>query len=135
MIVIIVDIYLLTCTNSVNIEIFVFLRRYRLFSGKFNLVVFISPVIGWEFNRSRNATDYVLPEDVTTLLTTSVCSRDYPPHVLLIVCSSIENFALRTAIRETWAAMAFETFNISVAFLMGVSQDGQIDVSTFCSVP
>jgi len=67
---------------------------------------------------------------MTTLVSSqAVCTGMYPPRVLIIVCSSVENFKLRSAIRETWAHSAYEKFNISVAFLLGVSEENVIDVS------
>ncbi len=92
--------------------------------------MFADAVAGWEFNRSRNASDYVLPEELTSVISgKNICSNKNTPHVLLIVCSSTENFPLRNAIRQTWANLSYEKFNISVAFLMGVSKNKRINVS------
>ena len=94
---------------------------------------FIGTVIavpGWELNKSRNASDYIFPDDITTLISSkNICSNKNPPRVLLIVCSGTENYLLRLAIRKTWAQSAYEKFNISVVFLMGVSLDEKINVS------
>lgn len=98
-------------------------------------MIFLGAIIvvpGWEFNRSRNVSDYIFPDDITTLTSgKNVCSSKNPPRVLLIVCSSTENFISRLAIRNTWAHLAHEKFNVSVAFLMGVSLDEQINVSSY----
>lgn len=85
-------------------------------------------VPGWELNKSRNVSDYIFPDDITTIITSrSICSSKYPPRILLIICSGTENFLSRSAIRKTWAQSAYEKFNISVVFLMGVSLDEEIN--------
>lgn len=48
---------------------------------------------------------------------------------MLIVCSKVENFDLRNAIRNTWAYFPHKKFNVTVAFLMGLSTDSKLNVS------
>ncbi|XP_067645892.1 beta-1,3-galactosyltransferase 5-like [Eurosta solidaginis] len=56
----------------------------------------------WSYNTSRNIADYVLPDNNTAILEPNeVCNSKV--FLLVVVCSSIENFAIRRTIRETWA--------------------------------
>lgn len=82
-------------------------------------------VQGWETNISRDTRQYVLPDNVTTVINpTSLC----PPNLFLvvIVCSAPANFEQRNAIRETWASLADESAR--VAFLLGESDNATVQV-------
>lgn len=60
-------------------------------------------VIGWEANKSRNTSLYVRPQEYTTLLIgEAVCPRTQLD-LLIVVCSGVQNFSMRAAIRSTWA--------------------------------
>ncbi|XP_046681951.1 beta-1,3-galactosyltransferase 1-like isoform X2 [Homalodisca vitripennis] len=80
-------------------------------------------VQGWETNISRNTRQYVLPENLTTIINVNnLC----PPDLLLvvIVCSAPANFEQRTAIRDTWASLA--DHSARVAFLLGESDNATV---------
>ncbi|XP_004533420.1 beta-1,3-galactosyltransferase 1 [Ceratitis capitata] len=58
-------------------------------------------LLDWGYNTSRNIADYVLPENNTVVLEPKhVC--DNKIFLLVVVCSSMQNFAMRQIIRETW---------------------------------
>lgn len=60
-------------------------------------------VEGWSHNRSRETTDYILPNENTTLIEPpTLCREPDPIFLLIIVCSSANNFEARQSIRETW---------------------------------
>ncbi|XP_023244175.1 beta-1,3-galactosyltransferase 1-like [Centruroides sculpturatus] len=74
---------------------------------------------------NRDLHQYVLPENVTTILEPKLNCRNNSSKslfLLVIVCSSVTNFAPRQAIRETWAtAKVPETMKI--LFLLGKSEN------------
>uniref|UniRef100_A0A1A9WP13 Hexosyltransferase n=1 Tax=Glossina brevipalpis TaxID=37001 RepID=A0A1A9WP13_9MUSC len=55
----------------------------------------------WSFEASRNMADYILPNNVTTLLEPRHVCQD-KVFLLIMVCSRMSNFVLRQTIRETW---------------------------------
>lgn len=60
-------------------------------------------VAGWSLNTSRETTDYILPNENTTLIEPpTLCRETDPIFLLIVVCSSATNFEARTTIRETW---------------------------------
>lgn len=60
-------------------------------------------VVGWSQNTSRETTDYILPNENTTLIEPPTLCRDPQPiFLLIVVCSSANNFEARQSIRETW---------------------------------
>ncbi|XP_048479178.1 beta-1,3-galactosyltransferase 2 isoform X2 [Plutella xylostella] len=63
-------------------------------------------VAGWTVHTNRDTKIYVQPDNVTTLFEpTGVCSSHNKKNklfLLIIVCSSTNNFERRIAIRETW---------------------------------
>ncbi|KAK9732004.1 Galactosyltransferase [Popillia japonica] len=76
-------------------------------------------VEGWDYNTSRDTSLYIQPENITTvLLPEKFCSS---PHTLLIIiCSSPGNFAIRNVIRDTWASTSNNSnFSIQHYFLLG----------------
>ncbi|KAL7046551.1 hypothetical protein ACKWTF_002638 [Chironomus riparius] len=91
-------------------------HRILIFSSIFVLLLFIHLIIfsnvkmnikkevaGWSKNTSRDIADYILPNLNTTLIDSNVCHINEDPLLLLIVvCSSADNFDARQTIRETW---------------------------------
>jgi hypothetical protein len=62
-----------------------------------------APVVGWERNLSRDLREYVQPDNVTAIIEQpSICASTKPILLLVIICSSVDNFDARMAIRETW---------------------------------
>lgn len=60
-------------------------------------------VQGWSQNTSRETTDYILPNENTTLIEPPfLCRESDPIFLLIVVCSSADNFEARQSIRETW---------------------------------
>lgn len=60
-------------------------------------------VPGWSHNTSRETTDYILPNDNTTIIEPpTLCREPDPIFLLIVVCSSASNFEARQSIRETW---------------------------------
>lgn len=90
-------------------------HRILIFSSIFVLLLFIHlilfsnvkiynkrEVIGWSKNTSRDIAEYILPNENTTLIDSTVCITDDPLLLLIVVCSSAENYEARQTIRETW---------------------------------
>ncbi|XP_037952929.1 beta-1,3-galactosyltransferase 1-like isoform X1 [Teleopsis dalmanni] len=60
-----------------------------------------APLPGWSLNTSRHMPDYVLPDTNTTIIEPhNLCHEKI--FILIVVCSSVQNFATRQIIRETW---------------------------------
>lgn len=60
-------------------------------------------VQGWSQNTSRETTDYILPNENTTLLEPPLLCREPDPiFLLIVVCSSASQFEARQSIRESW---------------------------------
>lgn len=60
-------------------------------------------VQGWSQNTSRETTDYILPNENTTLIEPpALCREPDPIFLLIVVCSSANNFEARQSIRESW---------------------------------
>jgi hypothetical protein len=60
-------------------------------------------VEGWSHNTSRATTDYILPNENTTLIEPpTLCREPDPIFLLIVVCSSANNFEARQSIRESW---------------------------------
>lgn len=59
-------------------------------------------VEGWSKNTSRDIAEYILPNENTTLIESAVCQRQDDALLLIVVCSSAENYEARQTIRETW---------------------------------
>jgi beta-1,3-galactosyltransferase 1 len=84
---------------------FVFLVLLSIHILIFNNVKIYSrrEVAGWSQNTSRETTDYILPNENTTLIEPpSLCREPHPIFLLIVVCSSANNFEARQSIRETW---------------------------------
>jgi hypothetical protein len=84
-----------------SIFLFLFLIYMVIFSNVRNYSR--REVIGWARNASRETSDYVLPNENTTLIEPSdeLCKSKLL--LLVVVCSSANNFEARQTIRETWA--------------------------------
>ncbi|KAG5676379.1 hypothetical protein PVAND_006220 [Polypedilum vanderplanki] len=60
-------------------------------------------VFGWSKNKSRDISDYVFPNENTTIIEPSnLCRSPENIFLLIVVCSSAANFEARQTIRETW---------------------------------
>lgn len=101
-------------TGSANLAM-----KHRIFiiSSLFAFLLFIQIIIssnfkiynhniqveGWAKNTSRDTTEYILPNENTTLIEPSICSSNSDPiFLLIVVCSSASNFEARQTVRETW---------------------------------
>ena len=73
----------------------------------------------WPHNQSRSARHLILPEETTSILTSSVCSHSAPPYLLVIVCSAVQNFEARYSIRQSWASDQHALNKVKVVFLVG----------------
>lgn len=84
---------------------------------------------GWSYNTSRDMRQYVLPDNITAVQQPeSVCQQ--PVSLLIVVCSGINNFELREAIRKTWGSEVLVTnYTIKVTFLLGQTENQTIQVS------
>ncbi|XP_031639478.1 beta-1,3-galactosyltransferase 1-like [Contarinia nasturtii] len=61
-------------------------------------------VSGWDRNQSRSIPFYILPDENTTILEpSSLCKGNSPILLLIVICSSADNFEIRQTLRETWA--------------------------------
>lgn len=82
----------------------------------------------WPSNQSRNARELVQPDKVTTILSpTTICSSNsslVDPYLLVIICSAVENFEARDAIRNSWAQDQNTLKNVKVVFLVGQLVNG-----------
>ncbi|XP_034252647.1 beta-1,3-galactosyltransferase 1-like [Thrips palmi] len=58
---------------------------------------------GWPRNGTRDVRLFIQPENVTTILSTTVCDGRQP-FLVVVVCSAVQNFEARKVIRETWAS-------------------------------
>ena len=100
-----------------------------LWNGIFKRALFLS-VKSWESYLSGNVADYIRPNRMTTLAPFNlICTSTNTPRVLIAVHSEIQNADLRMAIRKTWADSLQKQFNIGIAFFVGLSDDGEINVS------
>lgn len=61
-------------------------------------------VAGWSLNTSRETSDYIFPNENTTIIEPPTLCRESDPLIflLIVVCSSANNFEARQTIRETW---------------------------------
>lgn len=118
-------------------------HRILIFSSIFVLLLFIHLIIfsnvkinikkevaGWSKNTSRDIADYILPNLNTTLIDSNVCHANEDPLLLLIVvCSSADNFDARQTIRATWGNTSqfnyklFDKFHGSHSYLSINYQD------------
>ncbi|XP_075163966.1 lactosylceramide 1,3-N-acetyl-beta-D-glucosaminyltransferase A-like isoform X2 [Haematobia irritans] len=87
----------LFCAFMIPMSLFLILYC-SLFSGSSSRQY---PLPDWDFDVSRNISDYVLPLNETTLLEPhNKCNDKF--FLLIIVCSGLNNFEARQTIRETW---------------------------------
>ena len=88
-------------------SLFAFLLFIQIIiSSNFKIYSHNIQVEGWAKNTSRDTTEYILPNENTTLIEpSSLCSatNNDPIFLLIVVCSSASNFEARQTIRETWA--------------------------------
>ena len=78
------------------------------------------------------------PERVTTLLSPAgLCGPDAaPPYLLVIICSAVQNFEARAAIRSSWAQDQNTLHNVKIVFLVGqlVNNTHQVCREKFCGI-
>lgn len=88
-------------------SLFAFLLFIQIIiSSNFKIYSHNAQVEGWAKNTSRDTTEYILPNENTTLIEPpSLCAvtNTDPIFLLIVVCSSASNFEARQTIRETWA--------------------------------
>lgn len=86
-------------------------------------------ITGWEPFRSFQVANYIRPKEKTSLsIGAKVCPSDQNPNVLVVVCSDLRNFDMRSVIRKTWASDSYAAHNVSVAFMMGISEEEHLNV-------
>ncbi|KAJ8962723.1 hypothetical protein NQ318_001121 [Aromia moschata] len=74
----------------------------ELQEGYFNKMDIVN-VVGWEFNTTRNTSQYILRDNLTaSVMPEHVC--DQQSLLLIIVCTAPANYEARIAIRETWGS-------------------------------
>lgn len=76
----------------------------------FNILVISTQnvVRGWLYNSSRWASDYILPDENTTLHEPPHLCRELDPiFLLIVVSSSANNVEARQSIRDTWGSSEF----------------------------
>ncbi|KAJ1519552.1 hypothetical protein ONE63_004831 [Megalurothrips usitatus] len=61
---------------------------------------------GWPRNGTREVRFFIQPDNVTTILSPSIC-EGRQPFLLVVVCSAVQNMAARRAIRQTWASSLY----------------------------
>ncbi|XP_076180987.1 beta-1,3-galactosyltransferase 1 isoform X1 [Ptiloglossa arizonensis] len=98
--------------------------------GVSHLVASIAQLPGWTYNTSRDLCIYIHPENTTSVLNpTGICST--PPYLLIFICSAVENFKARAAIRNTWANRnnldSIYNSTVKVAFLLGQSDNDTLN--------
>lgn len=73
-----------------------------------NVKTYRREVQGWSHNTSREATDYVLPNENTTIIEPpNLCREPESIFLLIVCCSSASNFEARQSIRQTWGSPEF----------------------------
>jgi len=79
----------------------------------------------WPENQTRSTRHLVRPDQVTTLLKpSSLCSpknstSGSDPYLLVVVCSAVDNWEARVAVRESWAKDQSTLSGVRVVFLVG----------------
>ncbi|KAJ8972913.1 hypothetical protein NQ317_008803 [Molorchus minor] len=81
--------------------------------------VFNINVVGWEYNTTRNTSQYIVRNNLTaSIIPEHVC--DQQSLLLIIVCTAPANYEARSAIRETWGSQRHMMGNnVSLYFLLG----------------
>lgn len=85
-------------------------------------------IVGWERHKNRDAKRYIFPDKITTL---TVVKQPCSSFMLMIVSSEIGHTKLRQTVRDTWGSKAQQN-NITVLFLMGISQNKALNVRMIC---
>lgn len=122
--------YCMLCFSLVICLLFKFRNSDRCYNN--SSIFLIDKNFTWNVNSTRDVATYVQPENVTAIipneeLCTSANSaeRDIssPPFLLVVICSAVQNFRERQAIRQTWMSMDYFNWTASVpirsAFLLG----------------
>ena len=79
--------------------------------------------------QTRNATTLAQLDQVTTILSpANVCTSSSPPlHLLVVVCSAVNNYESRQGIRKSWAKDQFILKDVRVVFLLGKLTNNSAD--------
>lgn len=81
----------------------------------------------FEWIQTKNISEYVFPNKVTTVLDQpDFCHDDV--QLLIIVCSAPKNLQAREAIRETWGGEATRNSDTKLVFFLGQSDNGSYKV-------
>ncbi len=88
-------------------------------------------------NSTRDVAVYVHPDNVTAIIANKELCKDEIPYLLIVVCSAVNNFKARQAVRETWMSQQEPNGNnrtadviVRTVFLLGETVDNkhQMDV-------
>jgi hypothetical protein len=88
-------------------------------------------VEGWYRNTSRETTDYIRPNDNTTILMPSnLCpSSSDPLFILIVVSSTAENLKDRQKIRNTWGNTSYFNYPLFKMFHSEANKRNYLDVN------
>ncbi|BET02427.1 unnamed protein product [Nesidiocoris tenuis] len=81
-------------------------------------------VPGWELNVTRDVTKYINTGNDTTVISGREICEDPSTFIVIIVTSAPQNFAVRSAIRETWASHNISY--VKVGFLIGLPRNNTL---------
>merc|ERR1719481_968019 len=82
----------------------------------------------WPANQSRSARSLVNPDHVTTVISPQAICNSTCPYLLVIICSAVDNFAARLAIRESWARDQEKLKQVKIVFMLGQHINGSTQV-------
>lgn len=88
-------------------------------------------IAGWNFNTSRDMRQYILPDNTTAVQQpTHLCTN--PLFLLVIVCSAVDNFDSRNAIRQSWGSESMvDNATVRVTFLLGQTENQTTQAKLF----
>ena len=103
-----------------------------------NCLEFVSEELeGWPRNGTREVRLFIQPDNVTTLISPSIC-EGRQPFLMVVVCSAVQNSEARKAIRDTWASSASKESNknhevpakeVFVVFLLGDPDNASLQLN------
>ncbi|GIY61325.1 hypothetical protein CEXT_666471 [Caerostris extrusa] len=77
----------------------------------------------------RDLDRYILPDNVTNLLSPGPSGCNGSVFVVVVVCSAVPNFEARLAIRSTWAQDAESLRGVRIFFLLGRSSNHSLNAA------